>query len=226
MARNKSFNSNDLIRLLDEYRLQHYEKTIKIPAFGKFIREQGYDIQDHTIRRDANFRAYLEDVNRGQEENFYNDLITYQTIDANAFIEKNRTKNAMKEALINRDNYYASIANKAMKAINEKKKAEEDLEKAKKQIKELEEKLEKNKTKINKKELKEKDEIIKKLKRILSQYIYPDVANAFLEKEGILDVVNEICSEKLVEKITIDVDTDMKKFKHDSVNKLLGGFEG
>lgn len=226
MARNKSFDEEVLIKLLDEYRSQHYNKTIKIPEFGKYVREQGYDIQDYTIRRDARFREYLEKTNEEQEENVYNDLVTYQTIDVEAFIRNNGTKEKMKAALINRDTYFANIANKAIKAIDKKRKAEAELEKAKKKIEELEEKLEKVQVKTDNKKLKEKDEIIKKLKGILSEYIYPDVANAFLEKEGILDVVNEIVSGEQLENVTMDVNTNINKFKHDSVNKLMDGFEG
>lgn len=92
MARNKSIDSEELIRLLEEYRSQHYNKMIKIPEFGAYIRGRGYEVQDYTIRRDNKFREYLEKVNKEKEEELYNDLVTYQTIDAEAFIKTNGTR--------------------------------------------------------------------------------------------------------------------------------------
>lgn len=226
MARNKSIDSEELIRLLEEYRSQHYNKMIKIPEFGAYIRGRGYEVQDYTIRRDNKFREYLEKVNKEKEEELYNDLVTYQTIDAEAFIKTNGTRDKMKKALENRDAYYAKIAVNAMKAIEDKRKAQAELDKAKKEIEELEGRLNKVQAKMDDEKLREKDEIIRKLKGILTEYIYPDVANAFLEKEGILDVVNEIVSGEQLKNVTMDVDTNINKFKHDSVNKLMDGFEG
>ena len=226
MARNKSIDSEELIRLLEEYRSQHYNKMIKIPEFGAYIRGRGYEVQDYTIRRDNKFREYLEKVNKEKEEELYNDLVTYQTIDAEAFIKTNGTRDKMKKALENRDAYYAKIAVNAMKAIEDKRKAQAELDKAKKEIEELEGRLNKVQAKMDDEKLREKDEIIRRLKGILTEYIYPDVANAFLEKEGILDVVNEIVSGEQLKNVTMDVDTNINKFKHDSVNKLMDGFEG
>ena len=226
MARNKSIDSEELIRLLEEYRSQHYNKMIKIPEFGAYIRGRGYEVQDYTIRRDNKFREYLEKVNKEKEEELYNDLVTYQTIDAEAFIKTNGTRDKMKKALENRDAYYAKIAVNAMKAIEDKRKAQAELDKAKKEIEELEGRLNKVQAKMDDEKLREKDEIIRKLKGILTEYIYPDVANAFLEKEGILDVVNEIVSGEQLKNVTMDADTNINKFKHDSVNKLMDGFEG
>ena len=226
MARNKSIDSEELIRLLEEYRSQHYNKMIKIPEFGAYIRGRGYEVQDYTIRRDNKFREYLEKVNKEKEEELYNDLVTYQTIDAEAFIKTNGTRDKMKKALENRDAYYAKIAVNAMKAIEDKRKAQAELDKAKKEIEELEGRLNKVQAKMDDEKLREKDEIIRRLKGILTEYIYPDVANAFLEKEGILDVGNEIVSGEQLKNVTMDVDTNINKFKHDSVNKLMDGFEG
>lgn len=226
MARNKSIDSEELIRLLEEYRSEHYNKMIKIPDFGAYIRGRGYDVQDYTIRRDNKFREYLEKVNKEKEEELYNDLVTYQTIDAEAFIKTNGTRDKMKKALENRDAYYAKIAVNAMKAIEDKRKAQAELDKTKKEIEELEGRLNKVQAKMDDEKLREKDEIIRKLKGILTEYIYPDVANAFLEKEGILDVVNEIVSGEQLKNVTMDADTNINKFKHDSVNKLMDGFEG
>ena len=82
----KSIGDNELIRLLDEYRLKNPNIKVTIPAFGKYICSRGYDVQDHTIRRRTGFREYLETVNQGSEEVIYSDLVTYQTLDVDVFL--------------------------------------------------------------------------------------------------------------------------------------------
>ena len=51
MPKQKSIEDNELIRLLDEYRLNNPNIKVTIPVFGTYIRSRGYDVQDHTIRR-------------------------------------------------------------------------------------------------------------------------------------------------------------------------------
>ena len=99
MPKQKSIEDNELIRLLDEYRLNNPNIKVTIPAFGTYIRSRGYDVQDHTIRRRTGFRKYLETVNQGSEEVIYSDLVTYQTLDADAFLSEHRTRESLKEAL-------------------------------------------------------------------------------------------------------------------------------
>lgn len=243
MARTKTYNTKEIIGLLNEYNIENPGVKVTIPKFGTYIRSKGYDIKDHTLRRDEKFRECLNELNKEDDAKSLNDLVTYKTVDAEAFITKNNTKAKLKESITNRDNYYASIAANAVKAIQDRnesleriKELECEINEFKETIKELETKLQNEKSKVKEANTKEKDNTILTLKRILDDYVYPDMANAILKKEGILEVVNSLVSDDIVDKNTMRADSSIKeeleeeknsapKSKFASVDSILGGFD-
>lgn len=225
MPKQKSIEDNELIRLLDEYRLNNPNIKVTIPAFGKYIRSRGYDVQDHTIRRRTGFHEYLETVNQGSEEVIYSDLVTYQTLDVDVFLSEHRTRESLKEALIVWDRYYARIAAHAAEAISARKKAEKRVQELEVHCSELEEHWSEVQRKAVNAEFKQKEQAIVKMKKLLDDYIYPDAANAILQREGILEVVSSVVPQEQVEKHMIGADTEMGPFEYDSVNSLLGDFD-
>ena len=225
MPKQKSIEDNELIRLLDEYRLNNPNIKVTIPAFGKYIRSRGYDVQDHTIRRRTGFREYLETVNQGSEEVIYSDLVTYQTLDVDVFLSEHRTRESLKEALMVRDRYYARIAAHAAEAISARKKAEKRVQELEVHRSELEEHWSEVQRKAVNAEFKQKEQAIVKMKKLLDDYIYPDAANAILQREGILEVVSSVVPQEQMEKHIIEADSEIGTFEYDSVNTLLGDFE-
>lgn len=225
MPKQKSIEDNELIRLLDEYRLNNPNIKVTIPAFGTYIRSRGYDVQDHTIRRRTGFREYLETVNQGSEEVIYSDLVTYQTLDVDVFLSEHRTRESLKEALMVRDRYYARIAAHAAEAISARKKAEKRAQELEVHCSELEEHWSEVQRKAVNAEFKQKEQAVVKMKKLLDDYIYPDAANAILQREGILEVVSSVVPQKQMEKHMIGADTGIGPFEYDSVNSLLGDFD-
>lgn len=228
MAKNKTLESEELIRLLDEYRLENPGIKLAIPKFGAYVRSKGIDIQDYTIRRDEQFRKYVSEVMKNSEEKTINDLVTYKTIDVESFFKKNNTKAKLKEAIILRDRYYANIAANAAEAIKAKKSMEKKLQKYEKRVEELEQQLTAVQARVDNADIRKKNEMIAKLKEILNSYVYPDAANAILKREGILEVVNTVIPDKTMEEKTVCADTDItniQESKYSTVNNLLGGFD-
>lgn len=242
MSRTKTYNTKEVIGYLNEYRIENPGLKISIPKFGTYLRNKGCDVQDHTLRRDEEFKKYLEETNKEESSERFNELITYKTVDVDAFMEKNNNKVKLKEAIINRDRYYADIAAKATEAIHEKdvclekmRKSEAEIAKLKEQLKRMEEKQET--AKADDSELEKKDEIIMALKNIIDDYIYPNAANAILRKEGILQIENNIIDDEVIDKQMMDANTSIDegnveevekeeiKSKYASVNSLLGGFD-
>lgn len=226
MSKIKTIKSEELIKLLDEYRLDNPGMKLTIPKFGAYIRNKGFDIPDYTIRRDQSFREYLDNVNKDSEEDVYNDVVTYKTIDTEAFLTKNNSKSKLKEALDMRDRYYANIAARAAESIKARKTAEEKAKQLEERVAELEDQLVNAQAKADNADIQKKDMAIAKLKAILDSYIYPDAANALLKKDGILEVINSVIADEVMDEKTIHADTEIKTSKYDSVNKLLGGFNG
>ena len=235
MPRGRSYNTDELLRILDEYRFDNAGKKISIPKFGEYIRSLGYEIEDYTLRRDEGFRKAIQEINNENDSVVYNNLVAYKSLDIDAFINKNNTKSKLKEALSLRDKYYAKVAIYAMDSIKAKKGLEQKIDELENEIKELKSEISKlqallDKKKVDNSELKEKNEVILKLREILETYIYPDMANALLETEGILDAVNQLVDFETVTKklITadsvIDADESEGLTEFNSINSLLGGF--
>ena len=77
------------------------------------------------------------------------------------------------------------------------------------------------------------------MKNILDDYIYPDMANAILKRDGVLKVVNSVVNNNIVDEKSICADTDIeklveekssndkenKKSEFSSINSILGGFD-
>lgn len=113
------------------------------------------------------------------------------------------------------------------------------IEELKNVIKETEKKLIEEKAKNTDTKIKEKDKAIVAMKNILDDYIYPDMANAILKRDGVLKVVNSVVDNDVVDEKSICADTDIenlgkkeqndneenKKSEFSSVNSILGGFD-
>lgn len=246
MARTKTYQTKELIALLNEYKIENPGMRVTIPKFGAYLRSKGYEIQDHTLRRDEKFRDCLQKTNDEEDSKNFNDLVTYKTIDVDSFVEKNNNKAKLREALLNRDRYYANIAAKGVEAIKEKKECQTkikemtiQIEELKNVIKETEKKLTEEKAKNTDTKIKEKDKAIVVMKNILDDYIYPDMANAILKRDGVLKVVNSVVNNNIVDEKSICADTDIeklveekssndkenKKSEFSSINSILGGFD-
>lgn len=241
MARQKTYNTKEIIGLINEYKLLNPGLEVTIPKFGAYIRGKGYSVEDHTLRRDSEIRDYLKAVNKKEEKNIYKDLVTYRTLDVDAFLANNKTKAQLKEAIMMLDKYYANIASRAADAIKEKNKKKEQVDQLENKAAKLKEEIKRQNLKIEEakktiQQLKEKNNIILNMKNILEDYVYPDVANALLKKEGILEVINSIVDDETIEQKTIQANTDItdvennseiskKKSKFSAVNSLLGDFD-
>ena len=113
---------------------------------------------------------------------------------------------------------------KMRQLIQDKKRMEEQLKKSEERAAVLEAAMEKMQVKADNAKLKERDETIRKLRRILESYIYPDAANALLAKEGILEVASTVIPEEIMQEKTITADAEVQESEYKSVNKLMGGF--
>lgn len=210
MARPKAITTDELVNHLNEYRIANPHTKVTIPNLGAFIRSLGVDVQDYTIRRNTEFRAVLDEVNKKLDDDIYSDTFTYNTLDAKAFIRRNNTPEKLISALTNRDTYYCHIADKASKLVKLNQSLQREISNKDIAIKDLAAKL--DETKYNATLIKEKDKAIKALKDIIDIYIYPSVANALLAKDGILEIVASVVDDDTIDQLTISANTEIEKF--------------
>ena len=210
MSRQKAITTDGLVNHLNEYRIANPHTKVTIPNLGAFIRSLSVDVQDYTIRRNAEFRGILDEVNKKLDDDIYSDTFTYNTLDAKAFIQRNNTPEKLITALTNRDTYYCRIADKASKLVKLNQSLQREISNKDVAIKDLAAKL--DEAKYNAALIKEKDKAIKALKDIIDIYVYPSAANALLAKEGILEIVAGVVDDDTIDQLTISANTEIEKF--------------
>ena len=108
MARKKYIDNQELLSLFEHYLLEHCSnnpRLFKIPQFGNYLRSNGFpQVADTTIRRNKEFRQALNDKLELFEDDTYQTVITYKTLDVERFLMTNRTPKAIKSALMELNN--------------------------------------------------------------------------------------------------------------------------
>lgn len=227
MPRPKKITTEELLRLVDEYCVHNTGVAITIPALGNYIRANGYDVGDHLIRRNNDVRTRINEYNQTLKDEAEDIAIVYHGLDVDAFLAKNRTPFALRAALVQRDTYFAKIASHAaaikqrnhvlreentslQKTIDSLEKEQEDAKAALKSNRELS------------KTLREQKNMIQALKRILDDYVYPEMANLLLQKDGIFESLNSYIDAEKLDKTTMTANTDMEQLQYDVVRDLIG----
>lgn len=216
---NNKLTSEELIRLIEEFRIEQPGEKLTAASLGRYLRTKGYNIEDYTIRRRPGVKEYIDKCNSEDEKVHIKKVAVFRTLDVDSFLENNKTRNKLKSALIERDKYYAEQSASAAAAFKENKNLKQQIKDLQAANKKLKEKAEKKKAREERAITKEKDDVIKKLKAIIDEYISEQMANKILEEEGILETVSSI-SDQTYEEHMITPETDIRKFKNRSVSKL------
>ena len=118
MARKKYIDDQELLLLFEHYLLEYCSnnpRLFKIPQFGNYLRNNGFpQVADTTIRRNKEFRQALNDKLELFEDDTYQTVITYKTLDVERFLMTNKTPKAIKSALMELNNYYKRVVDAAV----------------------------------------------------------------------------------------------------------------
>ena len=190
MARKKSISDDELIHLFEQYLISQCScdlSLVKIPRFGDYVRNHGYqNVADTTIRRNKRFRDFLKESEIKYQDENYETVITYKTIDPDNFIAKNRTPRSMKRALVEISQYYKKIANIAASYKQEADKLRALNSELQSTNEDLKQKLQREN------ELSDENQ---KLLQIIKTSVYPEIANELLKEEGLLKYSQKVISE-------------------------------
>lgn len=225
MARNKKITTEQLIGLIDQYAFDHPREKINIPSLCSYICEKGFDVAAYLIRRDKAARERIDKLNAHDNEEMQRSVVTYHQLDIEKFFSTNGTREKMKASLAQRDTYYASIASSAAKAFEESKELKASIDYYRKTNEDLKAKLEEKAQKTENKAIREREAVIRRLKKLLDNYVYPEVANQLLAKEGLLETVSEIINSESLAAITVEPSTDISKVSFQSVEDLIKDFD-
>ena len=225
MARMKKICTGEILAFVDQYMLENPDEKITLPKLGEFIRSQGRNVADYLIRRDKQAVQYIQEKRHGSLEVALQTVAVYQILDVDNFLDRNKSPVKLKTALMERDRYYKGIALSATKLFKQYDALRQELESEKQKSASLEKANADLKQRLKKGEERKTNETINKLKQIIKTYVYPEIANEILQKEGLIDFVGNRVNTSVFEKEKVDVNTDVLSKAESIAARLMKGFD-
>ncbi|MGE9835083.1 hypothetical protein [Streptococcus orisratti] len=212
MARRRLISDEDLFEKFEEYVINECSNDIslfKLPKLGDYLRTTGFpEVTDTTLRRNKKFRITIEKRKAEAEDEEFQTIITYKTLDIDSFMMTNRTPRAIRSALVELNKYYKRIVEVALKykdeaevLVIENKKLQEQLQTATSNSEERKALIDENNA----------------LKSIIKTTVYPEIANELLKAEGLLKSENRIISDEYLASQIITADSKID-FQSESTN--------
>lgn len=230
MARPKYIEDDillDLIKKYFDYECKGDIKKLKATDITRYINQNGYpDYPATTLRRTRIAMDYIEELKNTVKDEHYTTSVSYQTIDAAALVDSNRSRDRLIKAITDKDNYYKTIADAASQSFNRYNALSKKYDKEVELRKQLE-----DKNALLEKELNEKKSIIRELekqlkayKSVIDTYVYPEIANELLVREGAIRETGEIISNDALDTDIITPTTNIKTKIKSGSNIIEGLF--
>jgi len=207
MARPRKLNSEEMLRIVDAF----YEHTgdtsrMKFSLIEEYAVSLGFDVKAYDFRRDSLVRQRIDELKNAT--NPQSIAVAYKSMDVDALLQRNYTKESLKTGIMELDTYWRSIY-EAAAALTEKNKSlmtETLLQKT--TIKQLSNdnyaltaQSKDNERRVNALVLENRH-----LKSTIKKYLYPAIANEILKSEGSLEhietTVMPLAMDELVEAAT------------------------
>lgn len=186
MARPKSFKEDELIALINEYYLKYPNMTIKVSDLERYANAHGHpEFKSHSIRRCPRAKQYIDQINVNNQVTLETTIVTWRQLDVDAFLNLNRSRSDLKNALIQRDNYYGEVCRSAGEFLRDKKQLEAKITRMKSEINDLKNQVAELEQMNTKRINRYSQVMLSKMKKVLDTYVYPDIANEILKKEGL-----------------------------------------
>ncbi len=155
---------------------------VSLPEFGKYLREKGYDIQDHTIRRRPISKTIREMQKDVQPVNKPASAIVFVPLDVDAFLQAHNSAQKLKEALGTRDQYYSAVTDRCSEAMKQNDELKSSMKKLTEEVTEKENEIASLKEKLSQKvtDITRLNARIKELSNYVKSTVNPAIANQLL----------------------------------------------
>ena len=237
MARPRLFTEDELIALINEYYLEYPNRMVKTSDLERYANAHGHpEFKSYSIRRCPKAKQYIDQINASNQVTLETTIVTWRQLDVDAFLNLNRSRNDLKNALIQRDNYYGEVCRSAGEFLRDKEHLEDKIRRMKSEINNLKNQVaeleQMNTNKINR----YSQEMLSKMKKVLDTYVYPDIANEILKKEGLDSLFSLYVNPESVESEMIKTESVLEISSNqtttsdeddtvDSIQDLMGGFD-
>lgn len=225
MGRNRAITDDDVKSIINEWCTLNPNKKPTYSCIGEFARARGYNVKDYIIRRNELARDMIDSISKMADEESFCTVSVYHALDPDDFLAKNRTLDRLKTALTQRDQYYAKVARSAAKVFEESSKTLAENKRLLEMNAELKKELQKKQEAADYAQLREKDKEITSLRRIIKKYVYPEIANAILASEGLLEINTEVIVDKAISKSIVSAETDVPDFASKVLDDMFKDIE-
>ena len=236
MARPRLFTEDELIALINEYYLEYPNRMIKTSDLERYANAHGRpNFKAYSIRRCPKAKQYIDQINANNQVTLETTIVTWRQLDVDAFLNLNRSRSDLKNALIQRDNYYGEVCRSAGEFLRYKERLEAKITRMNSEINDLKNQIaeleQMNTRRINR----YSQVMLSKMKKVLDTYVYPDIANEILKKEGLDSLFSlyvnpeSVESEMITPESVLEIDNNQNISDEndtlDSIQDLMGGFD-
>ncbi|GAX06871.1 hypothetical protein IWT25_02218 [Secundilactobacillus pentosiphilus] len=223
MGRKKLIDDTELLAKVGEFVVRRCDgdaERFRIPEFGDYLRQNGYpQIPDHLIRRRKIVSDKIASLKQSTSAEDQAVVTTFKNLDVESFLEKNHSQAALKRSLVERDTYYKTVCDSALRLVREGRTLIDTNEQQVVQLTNFKHKNEELNAQITKQqgEIKSLNEENSKLRAIIADDVYPEIANELLKSAGLLKNTPDIIKPETMTQI-ITADTPIK-----SESKVIQG---
>ena len=236
MARPRSFTEDELIALINEYYLEYPNRMIKTSDLERYAKTHGRpNFKAYSIRRCPKAKQYIDQINANNQVTLETTIVTWRQLDVDAFLNLNRSRSDLKNALIQRDNYYGEVCRSAGEFLRDKEHLEDKIRRMKSEINDLKSQIAELEQMNTKRINRYSQVMLSKMKKVLDTYVYPDIANEILKKEGLGSLFGLYVNPESVESEMITPESVLETTGNqnisdeddtvDSIQDLMGGFD-
>ncbi|MCR5746109.1 MAG: hypothetical protein K6G03_00190 [Lachnospiraceae bacterium] len=234
MARPKIIEDSDAIKLIDFFFKEECKENSALLKPGKiveYIKSHGYPRYNYSTYSTAKkVTDYVKNLKKTDIDTDINTVISFQTVNAAAMVDSNRSRDSLIKAITERDNYYSGISKSAARIVSRYNVLEQKFNVLKKEFDELKQSfaLQTEQLETLKKEKRELKRDYQAMKDVLDTYVYPEIANELLVKDGDKRKSHsQIVMKEAVDEHTIDPKTkilDNKQETKSDSNVIKGLF--
>lgn len=221
-----------LLKLIKKYfedECHNNIKRLRYSEITQYINRNGYPNYPATsLRRNKAAVDYITELRQTVSEESYVTTVSYQTIDAASLVDSNRSRGSLIKAITERDMYYKTIADSAAMSFKRYNTLSHKYEDESEKCRHLE--FENNELKQQlyecKMRIKELIKDFKAYKAVVDTYVYPEIANELLAREGYKKKAEtDIINQDTVDSNVITPSTDIRKKTKSGSSIIQGMFD-
>ena len=230
MARPKLIEDTVLLDLIKKYFNEECGGNIKklnTAEIVRYINNHGYpEYPATTLRRTPAARDLIDQLKALINNDDYITVASYQTIDAAALVDSNRSRDALIKAITDRDSYYKVVAASATNAFDRYNQLLDQHNAISAQKAALEEKAATLETQLESasENCKDLEKTLRAYKSVINTYLYPEIANELLVKEGAIRGTEQLIDPTALDDNLITPTTKIRKPSKSGSNVIEGLF--